>query len=478
MKKICPNCGKEVDPEEKYCPFCHFNLVNTNKTIVTVDVGLLGLKKPPAKKKKIKQLASKKLESLKKEGRSSPKATSPVFKPKAKTKEDKTVKNNPALIRKTTLPKSKNKKFKFKWSLVVEIIIAALVVFIIIGTHYYSRKTQINRIETELKDGKVNNLTTKSSVPLTAKNLQPLRDYYKNNPAAYKKLKKSLMGKNNGPIKLVKSGNRFLIFPHYVLQLPTYDLNVVNDYQRAKVTVNGEKAAKNQKVFPGLYHISAKTSYADQKAEFKKAVNVWQNQTEKVKLNVKTFKLKGMPQAQVYLNKEKVGTLNKKGNLLLVDVPMNNSFSIYAAKKQKGKLVKTKTIKNVPALVKKAKEPVVLKLRSNNKSIKSLLTTSFNKPKKADFVRSSKNSSYHNLSTLIKNWKDSPTLVGYKARISLENKDLNNLQYLVKFDFKFNRNGKRFSKKQVMRFRNGIIQKSHGSLKIKTIGGGVMVSSK
>ena len=57
MKKICPNCGKEVDPEEKYCPFCHFNLVNNDETMVIVNAGLLGLKNNESTAKKDKEKA-------------------------------------------------------------------------------------------------------------------------------------------------------------------------------------------------------------------------------------------------------------------------------------------------------------------------------------------------------------------------------------------------------------------------------------
>lgn len=63
MKKICPNCGKEVDPEEKYCPFCHFNLVNNDETMVTVNIGLLGLKNNESTKKDEEKIQSEKKES-------------------------------------------------------------------------------------------------------------------------------------------------------------------------------------------------------------------------------------------------------------------------------------------------------------------------------------------------------------------------------------------------------------------------------
>ncbi|WP_249357347.1 zinc-ribbon domain-containing protein [Lactobacillus helveticus] len=63
MKKICPNCGKEVDPEEKYCPFCHFNLVNNDETMVTVNIGLLGLKNNESTKKDEEKIQSEKEKS-------------------------------------------------------------------------------------------------------------------------------------------------------------------------------------------------------------------------------------------------------------------------------------------------------------------------------------------------------------------------------------------------------------------------------
>ena len=102
MKKICPNCGKEVDPEEKYCPFCHFNLVNNDETMVIVNIGLLGLKnnESTAEKDKEKVQAEEKKSVAKPE--------------KKKQSESKTIVSK-SDKKPTPLPKFKKKKFHFKW---------------------------------------------------------------------------------------------------------------------------------------------------------------------------------------------------------------------------------------------------------------------------------------------------------------------------------------------------------------------------
>lgn len=466
MKKICPNCGKEVDPEEKYCPFCHFNLVNNDETMVIVNVGLLGLKnnESTAKKDKEKAQAEEKKSVAKPE--------------KKKQSESKTIVSK-SDKKPTPLPKFKKKKFHFRWSILVEVVVAVIAILVMFDTNYYSCKAQISRIETGLKNGKVNNVVTKGNVPLTAKNLTPLKEYYKNNPAAYKKLKKSLMGKNNLPIKLIKQGHYFLFFPRYVVQLPTYKLSVVNDYHHSTVTVNGAKFTKKQKVFPGVYNIEAKSSYLGQTAKFKKTVNVWKDQTAEVKLNAKTIKVQGIPNGKLYLNNHNIGKLDKKGNLILEDVPLTKPFSIYAAKKQKGKLVKTKRVKNVPAAIKGSKNVAVLKLDwQQSKNVGKLLEDNFNYPNSKDFIGGSKNKSYVELRTLVSNWRNSPNLTKYHANITVNNKSLNDIHYSVEFNFAFNKNGKRYKRVQVMKFRNASARSTSKGLKIKTIGGGRIVSSK
>lgn len=466
MKKICPNCGKEVDPEEKYCPFCHFNLVNNDETMVIVNVGLLGLKnnESTAEKDKEKVQAEEKKSVAKPE--------------KKKQSESKTIVSK-SDKKPTPLPKFKKKKFHFKWSILVEVVVAVIAILVMFGTNHYSCKAQISRIETGLKNGKVNNVVTKGNVPLTAKNLMPLKEYYKNNPAAYKKLKKSLMGKNNLPIKLIKQGHYFLFFPRYVVQLPTYKLSVVNDYHHSTVTVNGAKFTKKQKVFPGVYNIEAKSSYLGQTDKFKKTVNVWKDQTAEVKLNAKTIEVQGMPNGKLYLNNHNIGKLDKKGNLVLEDVPLTKPFSMYAVKKQKSKLVKTKRVKNVPAAIKGSKNVAVLKLDwQQSKNVGKLLEDNFNYPNSKDFIGGSKNKSYVELRTLVSNWRNSPNLTKYHANITVNNKSLNDIHYSVEFNFAFNKNGKRYKRVQVMKFRNASARSTSKGLKIKTIGGGRIVSSK
>ncbi|MBN6050295.1 TcaA 3rd/4th domain-containing protein [Lactobacillus helveticus] len=483
MKKICPNCGKEVDPEEKYCPFCHFNLVNNDETMVTVNIGLLGLKNNESTKKD-----EEKIQSEKKESDAKPEKKKQPEKAVSKSNEDKKrkIEKNeiipsplPPKKKPMPLPKSKKKKFHFKWSILIEIVVAVIAILVMVGTNYYSCKAQISRIETGLKNGEVNNVVTNGKVPLTAKNLTPLKEYYKNNPAAYKKLKKSLMGKNNLPIKLIKQGHYFLFFPRYVVQLPTYELNVVNDYHHSTVTVNGMKFVKKQKVFPGAYNIEAKSSYLGQIAKFKKTVNVWKDQTAEVNLNAKTIKVQGMPNGKLYLNNHNIGKLDKKGNLVLEDVPLTKPFSMYVAKKQKGKLVKTKQVRDVPAVIKGSKNVAVLKLDwQQSKNVGKLLEDNFNYPNSKDFIGGSKNKSYVELRTLVSNWRNSPNLTKYHANITVNNKSLNDIRYSVEFNFAFNKNGKRYKRVQVMKFRSASARSTSKGLKIKTIGGGRIVSSK
>lgn len=192
MKKICPNCGKEVDPEEKYCPFCHFNLVNNEETIVTIDVGLLGRRevsgsdeesdKPPEKEESATETAT------------------PPEKPKTEESKLKKSKKTDPVPPAHATSLLKNKKHFNIWPIVSAVAILLVAVLVMGSTSFYSRKQQVNRIETAIKNDKVSHLVAADKQKITAKKLKPLSDYYKKNPKAYKKLKKDLMGKNDGPI--------------------------------------------------------------------------------------------------------------------------------------------------------------------------------------------------------------------------------------------------------------------------------------
>lgn len=152
---------------------------------------------------------------------------------------------------------------------------------------------------------------------------------------------------------------------------------------------------------------------------------------------------------------------------------------MYVAKKQKGKLVKTKQVRDVPAVIKGSKNVAVLKLDwQQSKNVGKLLEDNFNYPNSKDFIGGSKNKSYVELRTLVSNWRNSPNITKYHANITVNNKSLNDIRYSVEFNFAFNKNGKRYKRVQVMKFRSASARSTSKGLKIKTIGGGRIVSSK
>lgn len=445
MKKLCPNCGRAIDPEAKHCPYCHFNLMNNNETIVTVDVGLLGLKKDKADKSE-KEVST--------EEKSQPQQT--IDQPKS-----------------GDLPAAKKSPRDQRWLKIVLALAAVLAVLVLVGAHHYSYQQQLTRIENNLLNGKAENIIASKPTTVTATSLQPVKNYYQKNPAAFKRLKKQLANKNNnGAIKIVKQGSYFLFFPRYVLRLPTYSLSVDNPYQHTTVLVNGKKYSKQRQVLPGQYQITTKNSYLSQSIQEEKTIDVLKDTSSQVKLNVKSFKIKSTPSGTAYLNNKAVGKLDKNGVIKFTDVAMNKLFSIYVAKKYKGKLIKTKTIKDVPAAVKKS---TTLKLAWQTPvNIKALLERNFNNPKAGDFVKSSKNRSYQDLKQLDKGWNTSPGLKSYQASVTMKKKSLTDLEYLVKYTFNF-KSGKRV---QVMRFKRGTAKKTSDGLKINSIGSGSITSSK
>lgn len=486
MKKICPNCGKEVDPEAKYCPFCHFNLVNNEETIVTIDVGLLGRRevsgsdeesdKPPEKEESATETATppskpKSPKQVKPAEQSLAKSPSKPKTEESKLKKSKKTDPVPPAHATSLL---KNKKHFNIWPIVSAVAILLVAVLVMGSTSFYSRKQQVNRIETAIKNDKVSHLVAADKQKITAKKLKPLSDYYKKNPKAYKKLKKDLMGKNDGPIRLIQDGHYLGLFPRYVVQLPTYKLQVKNDYQHTAVTVNGEHFDQAAQVLPGRYKIKAETSYLGQTAKDEKTVDVWSDQESKVKLNVGSFKVKSAPNAKDYLNNKLAAQLDGKGEKTFTDMPLTKDFSLYVAKNSNGKLVKSKMIANATAIVRKHNNHV-FDLTWGSSSVKALLEKNFNKLNAKDFINGKKNPNYAQLKKIVRTWKKTPSLTSYKVKVKQHNKNLKSLNYSVTFDFKFNMGG---TSRQVMKFTNASIKKSQAGLKIDSIGSGRLLGAR
>lgn len=452
MKKICPNCGREVDPEAEYCPFCHFNLVNNDKTMVTVDVGLLGRKrKSHFIKKKPKKAATK-------------------FAPKSKLK--KTPKANP--VPPAHASKIQPKKKMHLWSGIGALIVLVIAVLIMGSTSFYSRKSQLNRIEDSIRNGKVDHLVAADKQKITPQKLKPLSDYYRKNPRAYKKLKKNLLGKNDGSIRVIQAGHYLSIFPRYVVQLPTYQLTVKNPYQHTAVMVNDQHFKNGAKVLPGRYRIKAENIYLGQTTKSEKTIDLWSDKASQVKLNVGTFKIKSVANGKVYLNNKLVTQLDNRGQKTFDDVPLTHDFSLYVAKKKNGKLIKSRKITNAASKI-KAKQNIVFNLPIGNSSVQSLLERNFNKPKATDFVGGKKNSSFTQIKKIVGAFKKSPNLTSYQAKARQDNKNLSSLRYHVIFECKFNMGG---TSKQVIRFHNASVKKTHAGMKIVSIGIGKLKKVK
>ncbi|RVU71018.1 MULTISPECIES: zinc-ribbon domain-containing protein [Lactobacillus] len=142
MKRICPNCGKEVSPEEEICPQCGFNLYGEANPDIPTNLGLLGLKRPP----KLLQPDRSQPAYPKMQARAptvptvkATHPTEPTQPARAKPKPQRSQPTHPPVTR-THLKQEKAKKKSHKKLYVFTLITAVLCLLIAIGYNYYSRK--------------------------------------------------------------------------------------------------------------------------------------------------------------------------------------------------------------------------------------------------------------------------------------------------------------------------------------------------
>ncbi|KRM84778.1 hypothetical protein FC41_GL000504 [Lactobacillus hominis DSM 23910 = CRBIP 24.179] len=304
-KKFCPNCGKPIKEDTQFCPNCGAEI-----------------------KQEVKPAVSQKQTN----------AASPAVK----------------------APMSKKKK----WSLITGIVLVAVIVILVaVGNNVYSKDKQVSHIVYELtnKNGDAASVikpaddsvkVTKSSAKATQQNFEKLSS---NRSDIENALTMSGQYQN---YKLVQDGHKWLIFPNYKLEVPTYNPQVNTNHSNSELFVDGKKQGKFVKsgdmysckmdpVMEGTHKIEVRSKIHGRSLKAVSNQNINSNSEVDLAIKTGTFKVKGIPNADVYINDEKVGKLNKDGIKTFEDYPLTNGMTLYVKTKLDGKTVTSETIKNL-----------------------------------------------------------------------------------------------------------------------------------
>ncbi|GAA3639046.1 hypothetical protein GCM10022297_16560 [Lactobacillus hamsteri] len=541
MKKFCPNCGTELKTNADFCPNCGFNLTKkTNKVAqkeddssnaasnLSVNPAHTNEKHDSEKTEKVQIFCPSCGHPLK------PKAefcsncgynlkTKKMPEQPAASTTNNTVNAHQAPVRQHKPMTLKNKIILS----VVGVLVVAFIAFYAWGSSYYSLNNQVDRITAGLTNPSqdISKYVTADNATMKVNNdtVKPLQNYYKEHQPTVTKLNSNLkQGMGNSTIQLVKNGRYWLLFPKYQLKVKTYQPQIVTNHSDSVVTVNGKNIGKLSSnsdkyykklslVFPGKYHVVVKSKVAGRNLSATSTANIWGNKTLDMDIATQTFSVKSVPNGVVYINDKKVGTLDSNGETTFKSYPITRNMELYVLYNNDGKNIKSENVTDLASSfgsfegsgydddnyysddasdessddVTKTDDGYIVKPKwkgvISTNDAESLLGDVFRNADDNDdeFVDGATNKDYSDLKQQQKSWDDNDNIDSWDTDVDVEAiypAGDNSCSVVFKVTYTFD-NGDS-TKKQVMEFKGGIIQKDGSDQKIKTIGKGKMLSSK
>ena len=520
MKKFCPNCGHEVKPTDKVCGNCGHKLKAEEKNKVSKPV-------QPAQPQQAKSQVEKKSEFC-------PNCGAPVKEtdkicgncghqlkvtPKSPQPQPSLSTPKPHQKRVQVQPKP-HKPMKTKNKILLGLGIGAVIILgggYYIGSQYFSQANQVDRIFTAVKnpnaDLSKDVIADDNTTKVTADSLKPFQNYYHENQKAADELAQSMKDNTNtSQVELVKSGSNFLIFPKYVLKLRTYKPEISTNHADSTVKINGKDVGKlsedgasytttSASIFPGKYNLEVQSKVSGRTLKATSNVNVWSNKDINLDIKTQTFKIKGTPNADVYINDQKIGTLDSNGDATCEDYPMTKNMNLYLTTTYNKKMIKSEVVNdlegefnsissdsedgtsNSGTVVKEdgsyTVEPKWDGVISKDDAEK-LLDNAWSSPDGDYFVDGEDNKDYSDIKKVLKDIDNNDEINSSDKEIVVESvspagKNMSAITFKINWTFHKDDH----DKDQTMEYKGGLIQKDDdGNYKIKTIGIGKLTKDK
>lgn len=475
VQVFCPHCGHPLKPGAEFCSNCGFNL-------------------------KTKQMSQK-------APASTVNSAAQQVRQKVKQRHPMTLKNKILLS-------------------VLGVLVVAFVGFYAWGHNYYSLDNQVDRITAILpnpsQDLSPYVTADNENVKVTRNAVKPLQEYYKEHQPAVTKLNSNLKdGINTSNISLAKNGHYLLLFPKYQLRVKTYQPQIVTNHANSVVKVNGRNIGNLSKnsdgyykkmglIFPGKYHVVVNSQVAGRNLSATSTANIFGNKTLDMDIATQTFSVKSVPNGVIYINDKKVGTLDSKGEATFKSYPITKNMELYVMYNNNGKSIKSEPVTDMASSfgafddnysnddddyysddasddssddVTKSDGGYVVEPKwkglISTDDAKDLLDSAFDDPDDSVFVDGSANKDYNEIKKMEDAWDNDDDIDDYDVDASVvsiypaSDKSCN-IVFRITYTFDNGDN----TKKQVMEYHGGIIQKDGDDQKIKTIGKGKMISSK
>lgn len=204
----------------------------------------------------------------------------------------------------------------------ITVLLVAFGGFYAWGKNYYSRDKQIDWITSALvnpkKDAASYIVADTPTMKINSTTVKPLQNYYKDHQTDVNKLSQSMKNgiDENGDFTLVQTSHYLLFFPKYQLRVTTYQPEVETNHANSQITVNGKNVGKLSR----------------------------SNKSIDMSIATQTFTVKSVPTGVVYINDEKVGTLDNSGKLTLKSYPLTKNMELYVTYGSGKKQVKSELV--------------------------------------------------------------------------------------------------------------------------------------
>ena len=528
-KKFCPNCGAELKSDADFCPNCGFKL--SKKTDKQSQV-------PKTEKKDAPISASEKKQEIPESPKSSkaqvfcPNCGHPL-KPGAefcpncgynvRTKQTPQEENSTQPTPSRSTQPRPHKPLSKKTKIIISTVSALFVVFIIFyawGTHHYSKNNQIDKITETLRNPKEDMskyvVADTPAMKVTAETVKPLQNYYQEHQTSVTNMNQNLKDgiDPNSDISLVKNGHYLLFFPKYQLQVKTYQPQVETNHGDSSVTINGKSIGKlsgdNGKyykklslIFPGKYHFAVNSKVEGRSLSATSTSNIWANKTLNMDIETQTFSVKSVPNGEVYINDKKVGTLDNDGEITFKSYPitpnmalyvlyngtkselvtdMSDSFGDFTSEGDENDDYTDDASNETSADVTKQDGSYVVtpkwKGLISKDDANDLLSDAYEDPNDDKFVNGSDNKWYGQIKQQNDRWDKSDEINSYDTDVSIESiYPAKGNQSKVNYKVTYTLNYDDYTKKQIVEYTGGILQKDGDDYLIKTIGDGKLISS-
>ncbi|MCP9331164.1 TcaA 3rd/4th domain-containing protein [Lactobacillus kefiranofaciens] len=419
------------------------------------------------------------------------------------------------------------KKHKKIWTF--GIIILLIAAFTGLGSLYYTKDRQIERIVANLQNPKAEMakyvIPSTPDMNVTDSSLKPLQSYFKEHKKAARRLAYNLRhNRDSAEIQLVESGRYFIIFPKYRLRVQCYRPQVQTNHADSTLYVDrknyGQMQGGDQNyyqdlglVFPGRYHVLVKAKVNGRQLDADSIVNIWSNKTVNMKIKTATFQIRSVPNGIIYVNDRKVGKLTKNGTYTFKDYPIAKRMEIYIKSKSDGQTIKSEKVtdlsQSITAAFSDSEDDVTdydstQDYQGNNQKdvyqdaegdyivnpiwpgliqvgdATRILYENFKQPSEDDFENGKDNSDYQKLTKRFKSWKKDKKLKKVNVEIKVLSvmpgrRNYSKVDYEVTLIKKFKNKGK---KKEKLLYQNAIFHYVEQQQRIQTIGESKSIKTK